>query len=487
MIPILYERTEQTFSRNGLGRLSDAIRTQVFEERNGIFELEMDYPVTGAHFDEIEIGRIIGATHNEDGDIQPFDIYAHTKPIDGIVTFYGRHISYRLAEAVVTPFKITGAYSLNNIWSNIVSHSNPAIGWSFQTDINAQHTDYTLGVIKSAKQLLGGSEGSMLDLFGGEWEWNIFSAKLHASRGKDNGVSIRYGKNLVDYEDEEDISESYNGIYPYWLGTDEDTDADIFIAPAAPVLYPAKPSHGRDVIVPMDMSGEFEGQPTSSQLTTLATQYISNNTTWDSKKTVEVDFVQLWQTEEYAQYTTLMRCGLCDTVHVSFPMYNVSEVPYKVVKVEWNVLQDRYDKMTLGSLSTSFADVIEAGEVDKFTKLENRINQMQLEVVEYSAELPNTFASDTFRVVKYGRIVEISIGNVTKAAVGNNALFTLPVGWRPKVNAALVIPVPSSTTASGYLRLTVSNAGAVAVYNYKSSAVSSSTNASAVLTYIAEQ
>ena len=96
--------------------------------------------------------------------------------------------------------------------------------------------------------------------------------------------------------------------------------------------------------------------------------------TWESKQTIEVDFVQLWQTDEFSQYTPLMRCGLCDTVHVSFPMYDVSEVPFKVVKVVWNVLLDRYDEMTLGSLSTSFSEVIEAGEVDKFTKLENRIN-----------------------------------------------------------------------------------------------------------------
>ena len=374
MKPILYERTEQDFTWNGLGRLSDAIRAQVFEERNGIFELEMEYPVTGAHFDEIEIGRIIGATHDDNEDIQPFDIYAHSKPIDGIVTFYGRHISYRLAEAVVKPFTITGAYTVSDIWSKILTNSVPTVGWNFQTDLSAQHTDYSLDVVKSAKQLLGGSEGSMLDLFGGEWKWDIFSAKLLSSRGKDNGVSIRYGKNLVEYNDDEDVSESYNGIYPYWTGTDEDTDADIFVAPTSPVISSAKPAHGRDVIVPMDMSGEFDDQPTSSQLTTLASQYISNNNTWESKQTIEVDFVQLWQTDEFSQYTPLMRCGLCDTVHVSFPMYDVSEVPFKVVKVVWNVLLDRYDEMTLGSLSTSFSEVIEAGEVDKFTKLENRIN-----------------------------------------------------------------------------------------------------------------
>ena len=105
MIPILYNGDETRFINNGRGRLSDATRCIVTEERNGIYELEIDYPITGVHFEEIKQGRIIAATHDDKHDIQPYEVYRRTVPdLNGIVTFYAHHISYKLNGVTVEPF-----------------------------------------------------------------------------------------------------------------------------------------------------------------------------------------------------------------------------------------------------------------------------------------------------------------------------------------------------------------------------------------------
>lgn len=56
MIPILYEKTETTFASNGLGRLVDCTRCLVTEERNGVYEVEFDIPITSPMYPEISKG-----------------------------------------------------------------------------------------------------------------------------------------------------------------------------------------------------------------------------------------------------------------------------------------------------------------------------------------------------------------------------------------------------------------------------------------------
>ena len=84
MIPILFEKDASGFDYNGLGRLRDCISCTVTEERNGIYECDFEYPVDGARFEDIQIGRIIVVEHDDSGNLQPFDIVSYSKPISGV-------------------------------------------------------------------------------------------------------------------------------------------------------------------------------------------------------------------------------------------------------------------------------------------------------------------------------------------------------------------------------------------------------------------
>lgn len=353
MIPILYEKTETSFTSNGLGRLADCIRCIVTEERNGIFECEFDYPVSGPMFSQIEEGRIIGCTHDEQGDVQPFDIYGRSEPINGVVTFYAHHISYRLNEITVKPFT---AGSCVEVLSKIKSESvntNPFTFWTNKSVASA----FNLDVPKNAKDLLSGSQGSILDIYGtGEYKYDKFNVNLYLHRGQETNVAIQYGKNLIDFNNDYDVSEAYTAVVPYWLGGDETRELvmlpEVFVASGHTV-----PS-GREVVVPMDLSGDFEEKPTVAQLRSKATSRLNASNAWLPNQTIKVNFVQLWQTDEYKDYAPLQRLSLCDTCGVFVPMYGIS-LRAKVIRVVYNVLLDRYDEMELGDKPSTYTSVIE--------------------------------------------------------------------------------------------------------------------------------
>ncbi len=358
MIPILYESTETTFRSNGLGRLSDCIRCIVTEERNGLYECEFDYPVSGSLFNEIEEGKIIACTHDEQGDIQPFDIYGRSEPINGVVTFYAHHISYRLNEITVYPFTATscaealakiGAYSIN---------TNPFTFWTNKSTEGA----YSIAAPRNAKDMLVGSEGSILDIYGtGEYEYDKFDIKLYAHRGQDTNVSIRYGKNLIDYRNEFDVSQSYTGVVPYWLGDvteGEETSSELVMLPEIYITSGHSVPSGREVLIPMDLSSDFQSPPSIELLRNYAASKLASSDGWLPSQTVTVNFVQLWQTEEYEEYAVLQRLSLCDTCGIFVPMYGTS-LRAKVIRVVYNVLLDRYDEMDLGDKPITYAAVLE--------------------------------------------------------------------------------------------------------------------------------
>ena len=250
MIPLLFEANATTFDSNGIGALADAVSCIVTEERNGMFELEMQYPVVGLHYAEIALSCIILAIPGDGRTWQPFRIYKITKPLNSIVTVYAQHISYQLSHIPCMPFSANSAGLAMSGFKTNAAESCPFEFWTdVTTDGNYAHT-----VPVSIRSRLGGVEGSILDTYGGEYEWDGYTVKLHAARGADNGVTLRYGKNITDLTQEESIASTITGVCPYWTGTDGITvtlpEKVLSAESAANFPYPRT--------VPLDLSGEFE-------------------------------------------------------------------------------------------------------------------------------------------------------------------------------------------------------------------------------------
>lgn len=348
MIPILYESTETMFTNNGLCRLRDAISVKVTEERNSVYECDFDYPVDGANFDMIRCGRIIGVEHDDTNDIQPFDIVSYEKPIDGVVSFHAVHVSYRLSKMCVIGIDVTSLEEAFQLLGEFAVP--PSSGFNYWTDKTSTGAVSALdGTPRTVREVLGGTEGSILDAYGGEYEWDKFTVKLWGSRGEEKSYTIRYGLNMVDYNEELDYSETYSGVYPYWTNGEEKV--------VGSVSWTSKnPYNGRAEIVPLDMSEMFEEKPSAQDLDNAA-QGLSSTL---PHQNIEVSFIRIQDTAEYARYANLQRCKLCDTVKVEFPKYNMSG-SFKIVRTVYDVLLERFESMELGSLRTTLSEALGVG------------------------------------------------------------------------------------------------------------------------------
>ena len=347
MIPILYDKTETLFISNGLARLRDCLEATVVEERNGVYELDFQYPVNGANYDLIQVGRIVGVTHDDSGDIQPFDIVSFEKPIDGIVTFHCVHISYRQSYLTVKGTNINSLADAFTLFES-ATPANPFTYWTDKTSTG--YLGCMDGVPRTVRESLGGIEGSVLDAYGGEYEWDKWTVKLWAHRGQLRDFSIRYGVNMMEYNEEYDSSGCYSSCIPYW------TDGTTTIVGDKQTSTGIPPS-GREQCVPLDVSDKFESQPTKAQVEAMGLDVMSRQNSTIPSQNIKVSFVRLQDMGEYANIQNLLKCGLCDTINVIFPDFN-SSGQFKIVKTVWNVLKNKYDEMELGDLSISLSEAL---------------------------------------------------------------------------------------------------------------------------------
>ncbi len=347
MNPILFESTAKSFNNNGIGILSDAAFCEVTEERNGIFELVLNYPISGIHFSEIGQRSIILAKPNATAEPQPFRIYKITKPMNGMVTVYAEHISYDLSGVAVVPFEAGSASAaLQALKSNSVGENL----FEFWTDKSTVAT-MNVKTPASVRAMLGGVTGSVLDTYGGEYEWDGFTVKLHNQRGQNRGVSVRYGKNLIDLTQEENCASVYTAVMPFWA----DSEGNTVMLDEKTVEVEGNFDFVRAFV--LDLSSEFENQPTEEEIKSYTEKYIKNNKIGVPHVSMNLSFVQLEQTEEYKNKALLGRVNLCDEVNVVFEKLGISATA-QVIKTVYNVLLNRYESVELGDAKSNIADTI---------------------------------------------------------------------------------------------------------------------------------
>lgn len=355
----------RTFDSYGRGALVDCIKCEVTEERNGSYELTMEYPISGAHFDDMELRCIIMAQPNFNDDPQAFRIYSITAPINGKVTVLARHLSYDLSGIPVTPFTATScAAACSGLISNALVASPFTIGTTLGTI-----ADFKVDVPSSVRSWFGGKEGSLIDVYGGEWAYDNYTCTLKNARGADRGVVIRYGKNLIDFEQEKNCEEVYTGVLAYWADDEGHQVRTNVINVAGLYDY-------RRILV-LDMSQDFEEQPTAAQLTTRANTYITANNIGVPKVNITLDWVQ---TSELSD-----RVDLCDTVLVEFERIGVS-AKAKCISTTWDVLKDRYSKIEFGEPKTNITDTI-AGMQDAEKKQETSVSNAMLRAIANATAL----------------------------------------------------------------------------------------------------
>ena len=401
MIPILSDVFPVV--GNGTGGLSDAIECKVTNEVNGEYELRMRYPVTGIHYEDLANLKIIMATPGILSTAQPFRIYRITKPLNGVVTVYARHLAYDMSGIVITP---CSAASLTEAMTVIPNHAVPSCPFTLQTTRTVASA-LTVGVPKTLWSLMGGSEGSFLDVYGGEWEFDGYDATLKTRLGTDRGVQVRYGKNLTQLENDATIASTYGGVYPFWYSDDE----GLLTLTEGYIAIPSSPFSR---ILLMDFSGDFETKPTEQQLRDRTNAYITANSVGDPKNSWKISLIN--------EDGILDQIQIGDTVKVKYEALGV-DATARAVKTEWDVLADRYLSVTLGRVKQNLASIL----VGQNRETEKAIEQTK-SALEVAIQNSTNFIKNGTGVMRF---IYNSSGDLMEIVSLDNADITQAISvWR---------------------------------------------------------
>ena len=360
MSMILFPSGATTFETQGLGSIIDAISCNVHEVLNGEYELEMQYPITGLQYNNLQNRRIIYSKHDPYSDPQPFRIYRITRPMNGIISIYARHVSYDLAGIPVGVFDANNAQSAMQGMKNNSLVANPFL---FETTMPTV-ANFSCQYPQPCRNLLGGQEGSILDVYGGEYEWDEWTVHLQSRRGLDNGVRITYGKNLIDIEQDENISNLKTGIVPYWINSENGE-----VIYSSPQIIQAPGEFNFSSVVPVDFGDKFESQPTPEQLADAGQQYVTNNKIGVPTVSIDLSFAQLEQYSLYESTEALERVRIGDTVYVFFSQLGIN-VSSRIVETNYDPILNRYNSVSVGSVRANIAGTIadQQQQIDDLTQ-----------------------------------------------------------------------------------------------------------------------
>ena len=369
MKPILYKANETTFETYGLGEI-DATKALVTRERNGNYTLYIEYPASGRLASVFKNDMRIKSDAGLRTKNQTFYISRIVKSSKGIIKIYAKHISH-LTEfmAMRNRTLVNGtASSALSIWA-----SNTLGGIRFDTwsDITTSNrTNWDIANVKNAREALGGKEGSILDVWGGEFEFDNTTIRLHKQLGRKSPIVLEYGRNILSAEDEQDIGSTYTSIYPYATYTPDSTGSTDSRTEAITVELPEKYIDSKYVglynerrVEIVDFSSSFKEKevPTAEKLKSLANAYIINNNVGLPKINTKIEYVDLSKAQDHASNQILEEAELCDIVPIYYPPIGITSEDGKLTTIVFDVLRGVNDSVEVGTIGEGIRSAMTSG------------------------------------------------------------------------------------------------------------------------------
>lgn len=420
MIPVLYKKDEKQFNHLGLGALSEAITCVATEERNGLFELELTYPISGSLYQEIIPERIIVADASPLLANQRFVIHRITKPKNGIVKIYAEHVSQYKTKNNSIKAKVSfsgNALAALRAWNENLLHDS---GFTVSSDIGTTSAgEWVIDKVTDARKALGGVQGSILDRYGGEYLFDNDHISLLKQRGITSDVRIAYGKNLVDITQEEEITNTVTSIQPFALiFKKEGTEDDILTLPEEVIHSENVNNFAHPKIKVHNFSGEEI--TTVEQLRARTNRFIEENQIGTPKVNLKIDFIDLSKTVEYKEIAEYEKLNLCDEVLVDYPELGIEGVKGKVVKTIYNSLLDTYDNIEVGDTRYTYSNSL--------STITDKIEETEALSRAWLDDLRSSIINDYFNQDSYN--YDLKVGNVYGLPSGYYS-FDAPIEQNP--------------------------------------------------------
>ena len=416
----LFEDNETNFNHLGICSLNEYVSCTVTEELNGMYELEMEYHMDSKAFNELKIRRIIYCKPNPYSTPQPFRIYAISTPLNRIVTINAAHISYDLSGYVVNPFSAEGAVLAIN---RLKTSSTVDVPFNFLTDLTNSDS-IEIDRPRSIRNIIG---SDILETYNCYLYYDCFDVYFKTNRGENNGVTIRYGKNLIDIHQEENNSNVYTSVYPYWRGRVEQPNQNgselvevLMTLPEKIVPVPGNFNHINTLA--LDLSSVFDEMPTEDQMRSTTSSYIEMYDIGVPMVSISIDFIQLTNSTEYEEYRLLDKIMLGDVVNVIFEDANI-QTNAVCVKTVYDLSMNKYSTIELGSSFKGISD----GIIDKMDGVMNDVN--------------NSINESTSVVEGY---VNRAIENLTNSITGYDGGY---IRLNPPANPSEILVMDAETTS----------------------------------------
>lgn len=349
MIPLLFPADATTYLSHGIGPLSDCIECTAEEEANGAFTLKLSLPMNSKRLSDLVCGTQIICHPYHYGTMQPFRVKRVGRPLRGRVEVYAEHICYDLAGTPIGAFEAeTAAQAVRYMNARRLGGEQ----FTFVTDLNVS-SYMQVEEPTSAWSLIGPGKNTLLGCYGGELRFDLRTVSLLNARGADRAFRVRYGVNMTDLTYEEDASEFYTGVLPFWRGED---------STVVGTVQNAAGSFGFTKIMPLDLSAEYDSAPTAAMLNAAGWKYIA-----EQKVGVPVFRIKAGFTPPGARgLANIEDVRLFDPVIVEHERYGI-EMEASVVKTVYNVLSERYKSIEIGNRLITVAQTI-AAPTDRIKK-----------------------------------------------------------------------------------------------------------------------
>lgn len=388
MNPVLYRADERSFRTFGLGEISDAYKVTVTRERNGNYDLYIKYPVNG-HFASIFKEEMkIKADAGKRTKWQTFEINRIVKNSSEHIEIYARHISMRTSDLALKPIvrsSQVNAETALRLWKeSLVGDDVFDVSSDIQT---IGSISWDIDKIGNARKALGGASGSILDVFGGEYEFDNNLIILHKQMGRKAPTVLEYGRNLLSVEEERLLDGNYTSIYPFarYTPSGEESHEVLVTLPEHILDSPYLRLYAQRRISLVDFSGKFDDKhpPTAEKLRSLGQSYIKSNNIGAPKISTEVSYVDLSQTLDYQDFGVMEEVELCDIIPLYYPQFDITTTTEKVVKVVYDVYTDSNEEITLGTIGQSLSSSVTAGIADRLSVVEERQASIESTLPQY--------------------------------------------------------------------------------------------------------
>ena len=390
MKPILYNATETLFDSYGLGEI-DANKATATREKNGNYSLYIEYPVGGFLTPLFKQDMRIKSDAGVRTKNQTFYISRIVKDSSHVIKIYAKHISH-LTETmgiVHGTIAVGDANAALSRWSESLVGGVEFRTWS---DIETEgKTSWTVDKFKTAREALGGIEGSILDVWGGEYEFDNTTIRLHKQLGRKTPTVLQYGRNILSAEEDENSESSYTSIYPYASYTPEADEGGRQADPVF-VTLPEKIVDSQWVkmyadrrVQVVDFSSKFAEKetPTLDKLRKMAERYVHDNRIGIPKTSIKVEYVDLAKTLDYADMAFMEEVELCDIVPIFYTKIGLTNEDGKVVVVNYDVLNDRNESIEIGTIGQGMKSAMVGSLGERLEALENRQTRLESNIPAY--------------------------------------------------------------------------------------------------------